>query len=783
MIKRLLPILLALLLAMPAHAVLKEDSLVKTLSVLRAELTHYYEEMNSTSTFMKERQESVRQDLMEVTSKSNQNALMLYSQRPDYIFDLAYACHEATEQYAQFQKNVAPFRVFVDRNKYEISRFDSLIASLSQMYTPMLTEREAIDRTVCLTLAVNIRRTLKDNNDQLNQYISIYRGTSERLKYLNDYPNARYRDIQESIFRNGGDNYFQVIANLRASLRQTENAINVKYRPISHVNSQWDVRIILFLYGMLIMYGLLAFGANLLVLRYLLPKRFRTAAFMARRTCIILTTSVVTLSVILGILRIVFQHQNFILMASDLLVEYTWLLGVILISLLLRLDENQIKSGFRIYSPLIVMGFLVISFRIVLIPNDLVSLILPPIMLACAFWQWSVMGRQARNLPKSDIYLTYMTQAVFIGSVISSWIGYSLMSVQLLIWWIMQLSCILTITCLTQWLRQYAKKRGIDDMPVTKNWHYRLIEKVVLPTLSVLSIILSIYWAASIFNLNDTTWMIFNHNYIDTKNFSASLSSVCIVVILYFVFSYMNQTMKALAKLYFDKSDQGTAASRYMMVKNVLQTVVWGIWLLIALNIFHVSNTWLVVVSGGLSTGIGFAMKDILENIYYGISLMAGRVKIGDYIICDGIRGKVTSISYTSTLVEAIDGSVIAFTNSQLFTKNYKNMTKNHGYELDILEVGVAYGSDIAKVKQLLTDAINKLPCINKRRSAKIVLKEFGDSAITLKILVWVNVLTQYTDDGQVMECVYNTLNENGIEIPFPQRDIHIIRNVEHVDE
>ena len=123
-------------------------------------------------------------------------------------------------------------------------------------------------------------------------------------------------------------------------------------------------------------------------------------------------------------------------------------------------------------------------------------------------------------------------------------------------------------------------------------------------------------------------------------------------------------------------------------------------------------------------------------------------MKIGDYIICDGIRGKVTSISYTSTLVEAIDGSVIAFTNSQLFTKNYKNMTKNHGYELDILEVGVAYGSDIAKVKQLLTDAINKLPCINKRRSAKIVLKEFGDSAITLKILVWVNVLTQYTDDG-----------------------------------
>ena len=126
-------------------------------------------------------------------------------------------------------------------------------------------------------------------------------------------------------------------------------------------------------------------------------------------------------------------------------------------------------------------------------------------------------------------------------------------------------------------------------------------------------------------------------------------------------------------------------------------------------------------------------------------------------------------------MIEAIDGSVIAFQNSQLFTKNYKNMTKNHGYELDVLEVGVAYGVDIAKVKTLLRDALMGLDCVNKDKGVNIVLYGFGDSSITLKILVWVNVFTQYTDDGKILECVYNTLNENHIEIPFPQRDIHII--------
>ena len=189
----------------------------------------------------------------------------------------------------------------------------------------------------------------------------------------------------------------------------------------------------------------------------------------------------------------------------------------------------------------------------------------------------------------------------------------------------------------------------------------------------------------------------------------------------------------------------------------------------------RVNNTWLVVISGGLSTGVGFAMKDILENIYYGISLMAGRIKVGDYIICDGTRGRVSSINYTSTLIEAIDGSVIAFTNSQLFTKNYKNMTKNHGYELDILDVGVAYGTDIDRCKNLLIDAINKLHITDPKKPPRIVLKEFGDSSINLKLLVWVPVLTQYIDDGRILECVYKTLAENNIEIPFPQRDLHII--------
>ena len=128
---------------------------------------------------------------------------------------------------------------------------------------------------------------------------------------------------------------------------------------------------------------------------------------MAKRTCIIMAASVVILALILGVIRATVE-QNFLIMASKLLVQYTWLLGVILISLLLRLDGSQIKSAFRIYAPLIFVGLLIIVFRIVLIPNDFVNLILPPLLLICMLWQWRVIRKYNRNIPRSDVFYTYI---------------------------------------------------------------------------------------------------------------------------------------------------------------------------------------------------------------------------------------------------------------------------------------------------------------------------------------------------------------------------------------
>ena len=765
---------------LPSNAVLKEANLDTTLYMLRTELTNYHIDLEKQNQAAKAQQLVVIQELISIVKQADQNSIMLYSQRNGYIFDMTYACHEATEQFKKFKSKAVPFRQMIKKNNVEVARFDSLINYLYGMNTMFLSEEAQVNRNVDLTLAVNIRRQLVEKQKQLQAYVQAYDRTDRKLQALNDYANRRYEDIQNSIFNNGGDNYLRILRNFSMNYKEAKTSVTEKYKPVPGMMSQWDVRIIFILFGIIIFWGLISIFLNLFTIRIVITQLMkhgmfenRKESFMAKRPCLIMAMTVVTFAVILGIVRMTVT-QNFVIMASQLLVEYSWLVGVILVSILLRVDNDKIKNTFRIYSPLMLVGFIVIVFRIILIPNDLVNLIFPPVLLLCALWQWNVIGRKHNQVLRTDKTYAFISLAVFGVSTIFAWTGFTLLAVQLIIWWTMQLTCVLTITCCEGWLSVYAKRKKLADKAITNKWLYRFIYKVLLPISGVLSFIISIYWAADVFNMSDTTWEIFNKDYIKTSNFTASLFSISEVACLYFLFNYINITSVDFMRHHFEKADPTSAASKIVMFKNVMQVIIWGIWLMIALNVFQVGKSWLLAIFAGLSTGLGFASKDILENIYYGVSLMMGRVKVGDYIICDGTRGKVSSISYTSTMLEATDGSVIAFQNSQLFSKNYKNMTKNHGYELDILEVGIAYGSNVKEVKQILIDALIKLDCIYQDKGVKVLLKSFDDSCITLRIVVWVNVLTQAIDDATIMECIYDTLNDHNIEIPFPQREITI---------
>ena len=759
-----------------AGAVLKEKNLDSTLVILRAELVKHYQELSSQRDEQREQNQEVFRNLTQTMKQSNQNALMLYSQKEEYLFDLTYACHQATEQYQRFQHQQLPFRVYINNIGEEIARYDSLINSLQAMPTNIMGTQAQKDRSVCLTLATVIKRTLEEDSQQMQDYIRYYNNTEQRLKHMNDYAQKRYYDIQTSIFVNGGDTYLDILRNLKEKWQNMKEIMARKYTTDETTkHSDWNMFWIFGLFVAIAFYTILSIGLNLLIFRFM-PKRFHTTEFLKKRRSIMWATTTITLAIVMGLIQYN-SHQNFVIMASGLLVEYLWLLAVILISLLLRVSGSQIRSAFKIYAPLLLIGFVIITSRIILIPSELVSLAFPPILIACLLWQWFCIRRHNKNVPRSDMFYTYVSMMVFIASAGCSWAGYTLLAVQLLIWWIMQLTCILTITCISDYLKMYEEKHEFSKKSVTQTWLYTLTHQVVLPVLIVCSVMISIYWAAEVFNLSDMCWDIFNYKFINQENLQVSVVKLAVVISTWFLFRWISRTVLSLMRLHFETKDPTTAESRAVMGKNVIQLIIWGIWLLTTLAYLNISVEWLLAISGGLSTGIGFASKDIIENIYYGASLMAGRIKVGDWIEIDGTMGKVTSINYTSTIIESLYGEIITFQNSQLFTKNYKNLTRNHGYVLAVVPFGVSYGSNLKQVTTLVEDAVNNLhhKWMDPDKKVKSVVSEMADSSINFKLFVWADAPKKSYVVSDVLKCVYDTLNDHGIQIPFPQRDVHII--------
>lgn len=850
-----------------AGAVLKEKDLAATLTVLRAELESSYNEQRQNIAQYNIIAQMQHKQMVSLMQRSDQIGLMLYSQKQDFTFDMTYACHEATSLFREFNKQSMPYQKILDRINTELNRYNALIASLQtippstgmsnaahaqvpvkgspalpilvgpdkkmQGQMPMgaqpfiLDKQGQADRNACLKYATALRNNLERLKASVIADNEHYKMTSRKLQKLNNYALERYQAIQHNIFVNGDVNYFEVLGQLKRYISQAKSDASEKYntehiqvgkkenRP---VHSQWRGPIVMGLTFFVFFYIIIAALLSNVLVRWLVPKRFRTEEFMKKKVCLILAAAMMIFAISIMIAR-TFMYHNFFLMASRLLIEYSWLLCAIFISLLIRLTGDQIKSGFRIYTPIMLMSFIVITFRIIFIPNNLVQLIFPPILLIFTLWQWNVITRHNDNIPRSDISYTWVSLILMVASTLTAWYGYTLLSVQILIWWMFQLSCIQTVTCVYDLLAVYEERyllkrigenyanksmsghsstshinileaiRKRHEKHINQTWFYDLVAMAIVPVVGVFSILLSIWWAADVFDLTETVYNIFLNNFLNVPDVvQLSLAKIVLVASQYFIFRYLNYLIKALYHKYHKSKVVVNGKPNFTLANNIIAICVWGLYAIISIRLLKIPSTAISVISAGLATGVGFAMKDLLENFFYGISLMTGRVRVGDFIECDGIRGKVESITYQSTQVVTADGCVIAFLNSSLFNKNFKNITKNHSYEMVAVPVGVAYGANVDEVRKMLIEAVKNLACktpegrdiIDFKKPIGVVFDDFGDNSVNLFVTYWVLVEQKFLMTGRVKEAIYNTLNAHNIEIPFPQRDLHI-RSVETI--
>ncbi|MBR3093434.1 MAG: mechanosensitive ion channel [Bacteroidaceae bacterium] len=811
--KLILSLFLLILYSVSMKAVLKEKDLPQTLANLRVELQKSYDDKLEQEERFRNNAQMMNRRVAESAKTSSQIALMLYSQKRDYVFDVTYACSEAMELYRNFSKQTMPFTRFETTLDADIERYKELINSLESIPEFILeTNEQKADRNECLRTAKAILEISLKQKANMKEAESRYDNTKERLAKMNDYATKRYQSIKDDIFRNGDYSYPMVLSMWKFNYQNARNTVEQKYVRHRNIKSQWNGPIYLFLFSFLVSWLIIASIISYIAIRFFIPKKIRTREeFIKKRTSLIQASAAATFAIVAMIIRY-FASHNFFIMASGLLIEYFWLVAAILISLIVRVPGDCIRRAFRLYAPVLVLGFIIIVTRILFVPNEIVNLIYSPIIIIMTIWQVITLVRSMKNVPRYDIICSWVSAIILFVTAIMAWVGFVLMAVQVLIWWLFMLTFIQTITAIYDILemveKRYLEKRiskaggnlsnKHQGYYIRQTWFFDFITKCVTPILTVLSIPFSLLLASEVFDFSDWVIQMLRTPFVEAQNIlTASLQTIFVVICLFFVFRYLHYL---LMNLYLDHDRRRNKESKVQTTlgRNLIAIGVWGIYILLSMTLLKVNQSGIAIITAGLSTGVGFAMKDLLENFFYGMSLMTGRIRVGDVIQCEGVRGTVESITYQSTQVHTFDGAVISFPNSQLFTKNFQNLTKSDKYEKMYVPIGVAYGSDLPLVKEVLTKELTDLlidevdsngdPLIRRDYGVKVVMQRFGDSSVDMVVLFWMLVKDEIAWIWKVREHIYKALNDHHIEIPFPQRDIHVrdfpqlTQNLQHLD-
>ena len=865
--KRIIALLGAFLLTLPLSAVLGERNLASTLHALREELEGDYDKIFTAQGRLAEQHGRQHDQMVSIMKKCNELALMLYSQKQEYTFDLTYALESVTNEYNDFNDNRMPFDRIVGQLDIEIERLSRLIESLRRLPPQLqeiadlpdslryhndsikvdllelerelgLTSEEAeeleddafvldengqLERDSCIFFATTLLKMYSANKEYIVEDSTHYQNVYLRLKESYDYAQRRYKILQNRIFIEGQTSYGSIMPSFKRQWQMAVAGMKDRYSVTRHIHgedapgvedSQWGgdvfMRFILsFLLALILSVGV----AGLII--FLLPRFFkglRRPGFLQRRFVLSLLVGMI----IFASLMMINPGGSYVARASSSLVlTYSWLVAAILLSLLVRLEPAKIVRGLRHYLPMMILALLVFGFRMIFMPNAMMNILLPPVLLLFVIWQLVVCLRVSPKLMDSDRLVGWLSLFVILVSLGMSLKGYIFLALIVLLWWFFQLACIETLVAIRTQLNLYRDNRMQQEvteyrkkvnyvtgpererllLPAT--WFYDLVRMMLIPVLALMSLPFCIKMALNVFDFSDLYEQVFTTPFVNLTNAEGgeilriSFYNIVMTMGLYFVFRYFNYVARGLFMIlsyraFLSKTGRRVVRSNEINLSlgnSIVSVLVWFIYIVIVVLMLRIPTGSLSLVAGGLSAGIGLAMKDVLNNFIYGIQLMSGRLRVGDWIECDGVRGRVSSINYQSTQVETIEGATMSFLNASLFAKNFTNLTRNNSYEFVKIIVGVAYGTDVQKVREVIEEAMQSLrtkdaygrEIVEPRKGVYVVFDNFSDSSVDIAVKQFVLVPERNGYIDRAKEVIYNALNENGIQIPFPQRDIHIV--------
>ena len=216
-----------------------------------------------------------------------------------------------------------------------------------------------------------------------------------------------------------------------------------------------------------------------------------------------------------------------------------------------------------------------------------------------------------------------------------------------------------------------------------------------------------------------------------------------------------------------------TATNRRLLRTTVFLSILFaGVYT--SLSSLGINLSIFLVPLGALSIGLGLGLQNLTSNYIAGLVLMTeGTIRDGDVIEVDGIRGTVQEMSLRTTVVKTFSNTEVIVPNSLMVSQRLDNWTKSDQILRIESHIGVAYGTDISAVYEILHSQIAAHSAVLSDPEPRTFLVEFADSALLFRIQYWIDDPSQRLSSlSEILEAIYFGLQERGISIPFPQRDV-----------
>lgn len=254
-------------------------------------------------------------------------------------------------------------------------------------------------------------------------------------------------------------------------------------------------------------------------------------------------------------------------------------------------------------------------------------------------------------------------------------------------------------------------------------------------------------------------------------------STVGTIVWALIVWVIGKKILKALLKVLgkaLDRSRLDEGVTKFMLSLSRFAGNV--VLVIMIIDILGFDTTSFIAVLGSAGIALGMSLQGSLANVAGGILILLFKpFAVGDYIVAGGYEGNVTTIDLLYTKLITIDNKMVTIPNGTLSNSSIVNVASQPQRRLDI-QIGIGYSSDLKLAKRLLLDAMNKQAGVFTDKDIMVVVKSLDDSCVTLETRCWVMTSDYWNVRFALLEGYKETFDDNGIEIPFNQMDVHIVQ-------